>query len=713
MGTQENTPATFCRGLTRGEILLYSLLYLGLTLLIHLPGIADYITATLSQASLDPGRQAALMELIVDTMTGSTTLSMQLIGYALTVILLNLLPLPLLLASVHQLAGVLPRIHLSKPTCFLTAAFCFWTAVLTFNKFFFPRSSFALLLPIEAAHTLWWIGAVSLAIYVALGLSPVIWRLVRMASRLVQSRQGLATLGLLLVIGAIQPLYSRWMPTSDSADLPDIILIGLDSVSPGHIERHPGALPELENWLQQAAVFKNTLTPLGRTFPAWTSILTARYPVNNGARANLTEFSRIHTEATLPKLLQAKGYTTIYAQDERKFNNIDETFGFDHTIGPKAGAAEFVLTKAADHPVANLTLLTPWAQQLFPFIAINRASPVHYDPDEFVEAIADRLPDARDRPLFLAAHFCLAHYPYTWRTQGKRAEGGNSLSIEQQHIGAVGVVEQQIGRLIRALEDAGRLDNALLVILSDHGESLGYRDGRWVSVDNYSNPYDTFEADGYTAFSKETKFTGHGSDVLDRTQHEVLLAFRAFGTLKGRFEAGSYDRFASLVDVMPTLFGALGWTAPEDIDGIDLMAASTITDDRVIPVETGVRFISLASIVNIDENELLRESRDFYEVEPASARLILKPDRYAEVVADKHIAIHTRDWMLALLRKDLSPVFSRVAILVHKPTGAWTLGNDAELIRRSPLETLIRAAKDYYGAEIDDFEQTWAFRTRG
>lgn len=713
MGTQENTPDTFRRGLTGGDIALCSTLYLGLGLLIHFPGIADYLGASLSLVAQYPTREGGLMDLIADTMIRSTTMSVQLIGYALTVLLLNLLPLLLLLASVRALVGMLPRIGLSKATCFLIAVVCFWAAVLAFNKLFFPRSSFALLLPIEGARMLWWTGTISLVVYATFGLVPAFWWLARMMGGLVRTRTALAALGVFLVVGMTQPLYSRWTLSPESSDLPDIILIGLDSVSPRHLERHPGALPELERWLQQAAVFENTLTPLGRTFPAWTSILTAKYPVNSGARANLTEFSRVETDATLPRFFKSRGYTTIYAQDERKFNNIDETFGFDHTVGPKPGAAEFVLTKVADHPIANLALLSPWAQQLFPFIALNRASPVHYDPDEFVEAIAEQLPENRDQPLFLAAHFCLAHYPYTWRTQGRRSQDGESMSIEHQHISATAVVERQIGNLIRTLEDTGRLDNAILVILSDHGESLGYQEGQWVSVENYMNLHDTFEVAGYTAFPRATKFTGHGSDVLDRNQHDVLLSFRAFGALKEKFDAGRYDRFASLVDVMPTLFGALGWSAPEGIDGIDLMAAAAPADDRVIPVETGIRFMALTSIVNIDENELLKESSAFYDVEAESARLILKPERYDEVVANKHIAVHTQDWMLALLRKDLSPVFPRVAVLVHKPTGAWTIGNDVDLIRQAPLDALIRAARGYYGSEIDDFEHTWAFIPRG
>jgi len=233
--------------------------------------------------------------------------------------------------------------------------------------------------------------------------------------------------GVVLAIGLIQPLYSRWAaPQQAVAQQPNIIVIGLDSLSPVHLDHHPGAMPALEKQLREATVFSQALTPLARTFPAWTSVLTAKYPVSSGARFNLTALEQVETGVTLPKLLQARGYATVYAQDERKFNNIDERFGFDAVIGPAAGAAEFVLTLFADHPVANLALLTPWAQPLFPYIAMNRASLVHYAPDEFVAAITKQLATDADKPLFLAAHFCLAHYPvhlaHARRAAGRRPD---------------------------------------------------------------------------------------------------------------------------------------------------------------------------------------------------------------------------------------------------------------------------------------------------
>jgi hypothetical protein len=61
------------------------------------------------------------------------------------------------------------------------------------------------------------------------------------------------------------------------------------------------------------------------------------------------------------------------------------------------------------------------------------------------------------------------------------------------------------------------------------------------------------------------------------------------------------------------------------------------------------------------------------------------------------------------LRKDNSPAFPRVALLVHKPSGAWTLGNDRALVAQAPIKALREAARNLYGGEIRDFTDTWIF----
>jgi arylsulfatase A-like enzyme len=678
------------------NVLFYMAFYCGIVLLVYAGGTAGHF-----------GISGDFQKLILETLGSSPTLVLQIVLFGLTVLALNLIPLVALLASMRVAGAFIQRLKMSRFTYFLHGVLCLWIGVLALNKLFFPKSSFALLLPIASEAQLAWLGTLALGAFVAMGVLPAAWQVLRWVANLIKKPLFRLTVGAALLVGITPPLFSHWAASPPASGQPNIIIIGLDSFSPQHMAHHPGALPRLESLLAQSTVFTQTLTPLARTFPAWTSILTAKYPVHTGARFNLTAFDQVDAGQTLPKLLKARGYTAIYAQDERKFNNIDEHFGFDATVGPQPGAAEFVLVKAADQPLVNLALLSPWTQRLFPFVALNRAAPVQYEPSEFVDAIVRSLPDSTEQPLFLAAHFCLAHHPYTWRNQ--KRQGGGSLSLEQNHMLALQELEIQIDRLLAALKASGRLDNAIVVLMSDHGESMGYADGLWVSRENNAAPQrEASQVGAYRAFALEPGFDGHGANVLDRTANGTLLAFQAYGPLQSRFPPGEHARLASLVDIMPTLLPALDVETPSGLDGLNLMA-SDASMPRVVPSETGIRFNALSSLVHVDEDKLLAESKGFYRVEPDTARLIVKPERYAGLVSTKDIALHTQDWMLALLRKDGNPNFSRVALLVHKPSGAWTLGKDKALIARAPIKTLRETAKNLYAGELDDFAGTWVF----
>jgi arylsulfatase A-like enzyme len=640
---------------------------------------------------------------------GSTKFLLQMLGYLLAVTAINLAPFALMCLSAPLLMQRLHKFGLTPISYFAVTSLCSWLSALAFNAIHFPRSAFAVLLPLGNEQSTALIGGIALSIYLALAVAPVAWLALNRLRVLARKPAFRLAVSGGLLSAVLLPLYPRAIEQAPLSPQPDIIIIGVDSVSPLHLEHHPGELPGFEALLNDATVFTNNITPLARTFPAWTSILTGQYPVHHGARFNLTDFGQVNNESTLARLLQARGYTTVYAQDERKFNNIDESFGFDITAGPQPGAAEFVLTKVSDHPMANLALLLPAGEQLFPFIALNRAAPVHYDPDEFVQAVLGKLPADRHKPLFLATHLCLAHYPYTWRNKGRAgSENGKPASIDQQHIGALASLEKQIDALMQGLKQRGRLDNTLLVVLSDHGESLGYSDGLWPVAE--SNPGEFNQAAPVTPFPPTSGISGHGSNVLDRSQYQSVLAFQAFGPLKAHFPARHYGGITSLVDVMPTVLTALGIAPPAKFDGVDLIAAmdKTEANHRTVSAETGISFASMASIANLNEDDLLKEAEKYYEVDPASARLIVKTDYYADLTAQKDIAVQTDDWMLAFLRSNLNTVYPRATLLVHKPTGEWTLGKDTSLIERAPVARLANHARRLYGHEITDFEASWA-----
>jgi hypothetical protein len=176
---------------------------------------------------------------------------------------------------------------------------------------------------------------------------------------------------------------SNDVDAAGQSDRPHLVLIGVDSLRCDVVGagREPGLTPNIDNFVRnESQLFTDAITPLARTFPAWTSILTGRYPRATGARENLVARSSLSMVDTLADLMRANGYRTIFATDEVRFSNIDKSFGFDQAITPTVGAADFLLGKANDLPLANLVANSWLGKWMFPATYGNRAATVTYRP---------------------------------------------------------------------------------------------------------------------------------------------------------------------------------------------------------------------------------------------------------------------------------------------------------------------------------------------
>ena len=145
-------------------------------------------------------------------------------------------------------------------------------------------------------------------------------------------------------------------------DQPNVFLIGIDSLNPELIDSK--LTPNLFEIAKYSSNFTSAYTPLGRTFPAWASILTGKHPVDHGARFNLSPHLLVKTNETLAWDLKKQGYTTAYLTDEKRFANFDESWGFDLVGGPRIGLTDFLLGPASDFPVLNLLRKTSLGKYL-------------------------------------------------------------------------------------------------------------------------------------------------------------------------------------------------------------------------------------------------------------------------------------------------------------------------------------------------------------
>ncbi len=481
-----------------------------------------------------------------------------------------------------------------------------------------------------------------------------------------------------------------------AAGPPDIIMIGIDSLRSDVVGagRKPGVTPNIDAFVRDGGqMFTDAITPLARTFPSWTAILSGRHPRSTGARENLIPLANLEKFDTLAHIARNNGYHTVFATDEVRFSNIDESFGFDQVVSPTIGAADFLLGKFNDLPLANLVANTWLGRAMFPATFANRAAAVTYRPETFVRWIDAEV--ERQGPTMLAIHLTLPHMPYNWSAPGDQVFGRASDN-SYQYSNAVIAADRQFGALIEILERKGMLRNSLVVVLSDHGEALGLP-----ATDTLLRGAVAREMlDG-----QRISLWGHGSSVLSPHQYATFLALRAYGDVDLPAAFHEYDTPASLVDIAPTVIDLLGMKTTARFEGTSLkavmageVAAVEAFARRPRFTETGFRTKKLED-GDFDERSVLGDVANYFRMNPLSARFELRPDLMPYLLADKERAALSGDWLLAAIP-------SRDARHLHKYVLVSRRGASPVRIEQAPpddgseLSRLWIALHEHYGAEL-------------
>jgi arylsulfatase A-like enzyme len=256
---------------------------------------------------------------------------------------------------------------------------------------------------------------------------------------------------------------------------------------------------------------------------------------------------------TLAELLGAEGYTTlgVCCNDlvspatglTRGFATFIEERdalpgGIDHTLAERAAgrlgplrrrlqARHLARRRARDHGGERATRLLERALRTVP-----RDRPLHL----FVNYLESHLPyspsDTHALPYLpggaLAQARAVNQLPLDHVTGAARHGEQDWALLRGLYRGAVHYVDELVGRVLAMLRAAGRLDNALLVVTSDHGENIG------------------------------------DHDLMDHqcSLHETVLRVPLLLRLPGAAQRGRRDDLAQLTDIVPTVCEVAGVAAP-------------------------------------------------------------------------------------------------------------------------------------------------------
>jgi arylsulfatase A-like enzyme len=428
-------------------------------------------------------------------------------------------------------------------------------------------------------------------------------------------------------------------PPEQQTEQPNIIILGVDSLRPDHIGDGNMAqlsdTPFLDQQLSNSIWYKRSYTPMARTYPAWATLLTGQYPTQHGVRFSLTGDSRTITDNSIAKTLKAAGYSTLYAMDERRFSYIDERWGFEKIVGPKAGAADFALGSVHDISLINLLSLLPYADLLLPVTTHNRAIETLYSPQGFADKLSseiNKLP--ANKPAFVAVHLCLPHWPFGWKDKIAAFAKGQPELRHKFYAESLTESDHQLQTIWKGLEKKGLLENAVVIFMSDHGEGHGLdQDFADASLGQLAEHEDY---DGLLS-----RF-GHGTSLLALKQNEILLAIKDMRSGQPP-EAKVVAEPASLLDILPTIADAanINLISSNGLSLLDTSAVKARSPNWQLFLESGFTVASMRK-ANTNAAEVAKQSMRYYQL-TESGRLEVRDDLWGNMLDQKQYGLLTAD----------------------------------------------------------------------
>lgn len=397
-----------------------------------------------------------------------------------------------------------------------------------------------------------------------------------------RSVAGAVALGLAVVVAVVAARVGLSAALTSTGKGPLVVLLGVDALRPDRLENE--RLPALRAFRMQATTFTNAWTPLAQTEPAWRSLITARWPHRTGVRCPLTPETEWAALPTFPQALATHGWATVFETDCSRFNHQPPSSGFSIRRQPPKGAINFALEKLRFRGVGVFGSNRVGAWWL-PELVDNRALAGVHDPFGYAERLAERL-RALNGPALFAFHATATHFPgdpsYPYYRQklgpevplerrvrmhfapidrGGAARPGSRAESEALYDELLAQADAQVGTVLQALRDAGRYDEAMVVVFSDHGES--------------------FHAD-HPELAGATPV--HGARLGDE-ENRIALAIK----VPGQKEPKTIDGLVRLIDVGPTVLQVAGAAPLAGADGESLwpLLEGKPGAQRLLYAETG------------------------------------------------------------------------------------------------------------------------------
>ncbi len=302
------------------------------------------------------------------------------------------------------------------------------------------------------------------------------------------------------------------LAVSAHAEKPPVILISIDTLRADRVTKL--LTPNIEAFAEKGTIWTQIDSQIPLTLPSHTSLMTSTYPFTNRVEVNGENVPP--GAITLASVLRDNGYKTAAFIGSAI---LDKRYGLDQ------GFDVYDSPFGTERVRRDASLVIAGANR---WLAKNRREPV-----------------------FAFLHIYDLHTPYT-------LPGVTGLMPTAAGYGAeLAYIDQALGRFRQALIRDGWWDKSLVILLADHGESLG-----------------------------DHGETSHGYFVYESTMHVPLIVHWPTGAPQ---YPERIDQPGGLIDVAPTVLDFLHLAAPPSFAGASLLPGHSgrpVYGESMYPHET-------------------------------------------------------------------------------------------------------------------------------
>jgi len=255
---------------------------------------------------------------------------------------------------------------------------------------------------------------------------------------------------------------------------PNILMLSIDSLLATHMSCYGYSrltTPHMDAFAQDGVLFENTFSPNVPTTPGYTCMLTGRDVFATQCVALRHKGLLTNDVVTLPEILKKEGYNTtcVGGGDNPAFRGFDTKIGFSGWGDGSEGA----MRKAENLNAVTVPEIERLAKDSKPFLMLLR----HMDPHTpyMPPKPFDRMfyhgneCDPKNRSMDPVKAFKpFWDYFESWLPKGI----SDKDFVIAQYDGAIAYMDACIQVLFKQLESLGILDETIVVINSDHGETL-------------------------------------------------------------------------------------------------------------------------------------------------------------------------------------------------------------------------------------------------